>query len=699
MPIPETLSDRSSYRPSKVEGIKEQSNFLREPIAKELLEDTKHFSEDGIQVLKFHGSYQQDNRDNRSKGQEKNYQFMLRTRSPGGFIPPQLYLTLDQLSEQYGSGTIRATTRQGFQLHGVLKQNLKTVLAAIVKNMGSTLGACGDLNRNVMAPPAPYKNRPDYQYARTYANNIADLLTPQTGAYYEIWLDGEVVISGEEDPEVKAARQRNTNGTIFPDSVEPIYGTHYMPRKFKISLTVPGDNSVDIYTQDLSLVVITNPSGELEGFDVFAGGGQGRTHNKEDTFARLADEICYVPKEDIYDFVKAIVATQRDYGDRFSRRHSRMKYLLNDWGVDRFKTKLQDYFGKPLEAFRPLPEWKYQDFLGWHEQGDGKLFLGISINNGRIKDDEGFQLKTALREIVQKYNLPMLVTPHQNVLVYDISPSDQGQIQQILAQYGIQKEMDIDPLVRYAMACPALPTCGLAITESERAIPDILKRIRTLLGKVGLGQEHFVVRMTGCPNGCARPYVAELGFVGSAPDAYQLWLGGSPNQTRLARPYLERVATDEIERVLEPIFVNFKRERNSGESFGDWCDRIGFESIRHFVNNYSSYSSMNIDTQEKEQNFQRETQVAQSYQSPPGENGQAAASGTLAPLAQTTQSSVPSEGEPQQQTDTSKMRHRVSVRDEIYNRMKTEAKRQGKPLVQIATEAFEEYLKRFKSEE
>lgn len=699
MPIPETLSDRSSYRPSKVEGIKEQSNFLREPIAKELLEDTKHFSEDGIQILKFHGSYQQDNRDNRSKGQEKNYQFMLRTRSPGGFIPPQLYLTLDQLSEQYGNGTIRATTRQGFQLHGVLKQNLKTVLAAIVKNMGSTLGACGDLNRNVMAPPAPYKNRPDYQYARTYANNIADLLTPQTGAYYEIWLDGEVVISGEEDPEVKAARQRNTNGTIFPDSVEPIYGTHYMPRKFKISLTVPGDNSVDIYTQDLSLVVITNPSGELEGFDVFAGGGQGRTHNKEDTFARLADEICYVPKEDIYDFVKAIVATQRDYGDRFSRRHSRMKYLLNDWGVDRFKTKLQDYFGKPLEAFRPLPEWKYQDFLGWHEQGDGKLFLGISINNGRIKDDEGFQLKTALREIVQKYNLPMLVTPHQNVLVYDISPSDQGQIQQILAQYGIQKEMDIDPLVRYAMACPALPTCGLAITESERAIPDILKRIRTLLGKVGLGQEHFVVRMTGCPNGCARPYVAELGFVGSAPDAYQLWLGGSPNQTRLARPYLERVATDEIERVLEPIFVNFKRERNSGESFGDWCDRIGFESIRHFVNNYSSYSSMNIDTQEKEQNFQRETQVAQSYQSPPGENGQAAASGTLAPLAQTTQSSVSSEGEPQQQTDTSKMRHRVSVRDEIYNRMKTEAKRQGKPLVQIATEAFEEYLKRFKSEE
>ncbi|NES20339.1 MAG: sulfite reductase, ferredoxin dependent, partial [Symploca sp. SIO3E6] len=260
---------------SKLEGIKEQSNFLREPLATELQQDTTHFTENAIQILKFHGSYQQDNRDNRVKGQEKDYQMMLRTRNPGGFISPELYLTLDRLSEEYGNQTLRVTTRQGFQLHGVLKKNLKATIASIINSMGSTLGACGDLNRNVMAPPAPYRNRPEYQYAQEYAVKIADLLTPQTGAYYEIWLDGEKAISAEEAPEVKAARQRNGNGTIFSDKEEPIYGTHYMPRKFKCSVTVPGDNSIDLYTQDVTLVVITNNQGELTGFNVFVGGGMG----------------------------------------------------------------------------------------------------------------------------------------------------------------------------------------------------------------------------------------------------------------------------------------------------------------------------------------------------------------------------------------------------------------------------------------
>ncbi|MCX7596274.1 MAG: sulfite reductase, ferredoxin dependent, partial [Fischerella sp.] len=519
----------ASRKPSKVEAIKERSNFLREPVATEILQDTNHFSEDAVQILKFHGSYQQDNRDNRIKGQEKDYQFMLRTKNPGGFVPPQLYLTLDRLADEYGNHTLRATTRQGFQLHGVLKKNLKAAIAAIVKSMGSTLGACGDLNRNVMAPPAPFKNKLEYKYAWEYAQNIADLLTPQTGAYYEIWLDGEKAISGEENPEVKAARQRNGTGTIFHDREEPIYGTHYMPRKFKTCVTVPGDNSIDLYTQDLTLVVITNTKGELEGFDVFAGGGLGRTHNKEETFARMADPICYVAKEDVYDLVKAIVATQRDYGDRTDRRHARLKYLIHDWGVDKFRSMVEEYFGKPLEPFQPLPKWKYQDFLGWNEQGDGKLFFGISIQNGRIKDEGNFQIKTALREIVEQYNLPIRLTPHQNLILYEIEPDSKQAIEEILNRHGVvTNPSDIDQIVRYAMACPALPTCGLAITESERAIPGILERIRALLKKVGLQNEHFVVRMTGCPNGCARPYMAELGFVGSAPETYQVWLGGSP---------------------------------------------------------------------------------------------------------------------------------------------------------------------------
>jgi len=656
-----STSAPAARKPSKSEGLKERSNYLREPVATELLQETTRFTEEGIQILKFHGSYQQDNRDNRVKGQEKDYQFMLRTRNPGGFVPPQLYLTLDKLSEEYGNHTLRVTTRQGFQIHGVLKKNLKAVFSSIIKNMGSTLGACGDLNRNVMAPPAPYKNRPEYQYALQYANNVADLLTPQTGAYYEIWLDGEKAVSAEEDPAVKAARQSNSNGTIFDDNEEPIYGSHYMPRKFKCSVTVPGDNSVDLYTQDLSLVVFTNEAGELEGFNVFAGGGLGQTHNKEETFARVADEICYVAKDDVYNLVKAIVATQRDFGDRTDRRHARLKYLINDKGVKWFQEKVAEYFGKPLEQFKPLPEWKYFDFLGWHEQGDGKLFVGISVENGRIKDEGSFQLKTALREIVQKYNLPMLVTPHQNVLIYDISPDIKQEIQGILSRCGIQGETAIDPLVRYAMACPAMPTCGLAITESERVIPSILERIRALLTKVGLENEHFVVRMTGCPNGCARPYMAELGFVGSFQESYQIWLGGSPAQTRLAKPIEEKLDVNHFEAFLEPIFVYFKQKRQLSESFGDFCDRVGLESIRQFVTNYQSTDSMTTENNQLE--------VTSSNDDG---NETAAAGG--------------------------KVRRRISVRDEIYNELKEEAARQGKPITQLATEVISNYLNKIKEE-
>ena len=660
--ITSSISTPVARKPSKSEGLKERSNYLREPVASELLQETTHFTEDGIQILKFHGSYQQDNRDNRVKGQEKDYQFMLRTRNPGGFTPPQLYLALDKLSEEYGNHTIRVTTRQGFQLHGVLKKNLKAVFSSIIKNMGSTLGACGDLNRNVMAPPAPYKNRPEYKYALQYANNVADLLTPQTGAYYEIWLDGEKAVSAEEDPAVKAARQKNGNGTIFSDKEEPIYGSHYMPRKFKCSVTVPGDNSIDLYSQDLSLVVITNKAGELQGFDVFAGGGFGRTHNKEETFARVADEICYVAKDDVYDLVKAIVATQRDFGDRTDRRHARLKYLINDKGVQWFREKVAEYFGKPLEAFKPLPEWKYLDFLGWHEQGDGKLFVGISVDNGRIKDEGSFQLKTALREIVQKYNLPVLATPHQNVLIYDISPDIKQEIQGILDRCGIQSETAIDPLERYGMACPAMPTCGLAITESERVMPSILERIRALLTKVGLKDEHLVVRMTGCPNGCARPYMAELGFVGSSPESYQIWLGGSPDQTRLAKAIEEKLHVKDFEAFLEPIFVYFKQKRQLSESFGNFCDRVGLESIRQFVTNYQSTDSMTTEINELE--------VTSS-----NDDGNEAA---------------PASG--------GKVRRRISVRDEIYNELKDEAARQGKPITQLATEAISTYLKKIKEE-
>ena len=578
----------NSTKTSRIEKIKEQSNFLREPLLTELHQDTTHFSENAVQVLKFHGSYQQDNRDNRVKGQEKDYRMMLRTSSPGGFIPPELYLTMDRLSQEYGNQTLRATTRQAWQMHGILKKDLKTVIADIIRSMGSTLGACGDLNRNVMAPPVPYKNKPEYQYAWEYADKVAKLLTPQTGAYYEIWVDGEKMVSGEEDPEIKAARNRDTNGTNFPDSVEPIYGTHYMPKKFKCCVTVPGDNSVDVYTHDVSLVVITNHAGELQGFNVLVGGGMGRTHNKEETFARMSDTLGYVDKDDLYDLLKAIVATQRDYGDRFNRRHSRMKYLIHDWGLAKFKAQVESYFGKSIAPFRELPPWEYQDYLGWNEQGDGKLFLGISVTNGRVKDKDHCQLKTALRKIIERFNLPMRLTPNHNIILYEIEPSQKAVVEQLLIRHGVQlNPKAIDPLVRYSMACPALPLCGLAVTESERAMPTILTRIRVLLKQLGMGNEKLVIRMTGCPNGCARPYMAELGFVGSAPNTYQIWLGGTPDQTNLARPYVQKLSIDRLEEFLIPLLVYFKCQREPGESFGVFCNRVGFDELRRFSENFS----------------------------------------------------------------------------------------------------------------
>ncbi len=613
---------------SKVEGIKDRSQHLLEPIFSELKLDTTHFSEDGVQILKFHGSYQQDNRDERVKGQEKPYSMMLRLRSPGGYIPPQLYLALDNLADEYGNGTLRATTRQAFQLHGVLKKNLKTVIGTIIRHMGSTLGACGDLNRNIMAPPVPYRNRPEYALAQRYANNVADLLTPQTGAYYEIWTDGEKIVSGEEAPEVKAARQRNLNGTTIEGNVEPIYGDHYMPRKFKMAVTVPGDNSVDLFTQDVGLVLITDAKGKAKGFNVYAGGGMGRTHNKEETFARVADPIGYVDAADVYDLVKAIVAVQRDYGDRVNRRHARMKYLINDWGVAKFTAEVEKYFGKAIQPLKKVAAFEYRDYLGWQEQGDGKWFLGLSVQNGRVKDVPGYQLKAALKEIVSTYQLPILLTRNQDIILSAICPLHRAAIDAILNRAGVKPIEAIDPLARYSIACPALPTCGLAVTESERAIPGILERIRGLLDELDLPDEHFVVRMTGCPNGCARPYMAEVGFVGQGPNAYQLWLGGSPNQTRLAQPYLEKLADEQIEATLRPLLVGFKAQRKGSESFGDFCNRVGFEKLRRLQS---------------------------------GDTGE-------------------------------KPRYRVGLREDIHSRLKAEAEQRGVSLTDLATEAIAAYL-------
>ncbi|CAM6113369.1 unnamed protein product [Calypogeia fissa] len=564
---------------SKVEIIKENSNFLRFPLTEDLLTEAPNVSESSTQLIKFHGSYQQYDRD--FKGSKK-YSFMLRTKQPAGKVSNALYLTMDSLADTFGIGSLRLTTRQTFQLHGVLKHDLKSVMSSIIKNMGSTLGACGDVNRNVLAPPAPFANRKDYLVAQETAEKFAALLAPQAGAYYDVWINGEKVATAEA-PDVTEARITNINGSSFEDSPEPIYGHLFLPRKFKIAVTVPGDNSVDIFANDVGIVTIFDSEGELEGYNIFVGGGMGRTHRLEGTFARLAEPLGYVPKADILYAVKAIVATQRDYGRRDDRKYSRLKYLIDDWGIEKFRLVTEQYYGKSFQEMRDLPPWKFESYLGWHEQGDGHLFYGVHIENGRVTGE----LKKALREVIENYNLSVRLTANQNIVLCDIKPSWKAKINKTLGAVGVQLPKSIDPLNITALACPALPLCPLAITEAERGAPDILLRIRATLKKVGFPTStSLVVRFTGCPNGCTRPYMAELGLVGDGPNSYQMWLGGTTNQTRLAQTFQEKVKVQDLEKVLEPLFYFWKTDREEDESFGDFTQRLGFPALRSYVDSY-----------------------------------------------------------------------------------------------------------------
>lgn len=519
---------------------------------------------------------------------------MLRLKQPAGELPPDLYRLLDDLSAKHGQGDLRATTRQCFQMHGILKGGLKTVISSIMNIGSSTVGACGDVNRNVMTTPAPFK-KPEYEYAREYSKVFAHLFRPMTPAFSEIWLDGEKVATAEVwGKEVEkfnvdeVMKYDSGRGIVLDHPVEPLYGDRYLPRKFKIGVTVPGDNSLDIYTNDIGVVVITNDAGELEGFNVMVGGGMGRTHNKETTFARAADHMGFVPKEDIMECLKAILAAQRDHGNRDVRANARMKYLVHTLGIDNFRTLVESYFGKKIQPWRDIQEWKYSDWMGWWEQGDGKLFYGLHVDNGRVKDEGSFRLKTALRVIADRYNLPMILSPTQSIIFRDIEPKDKQGIEAVLAEHGIKPLEQVDPLNRLAMACPALPLCGLAQTEAERLMPSYLERIRALLNKMNLADEEMVIRMTGCPNGCARPYMAELAFVGDGPKSYQVWLGGSPVLTRTAWPFKAKMNVDDLETTLEPILAMFVAQRQEFEAFGDFCHRVGAEAIEQYMENYNS---------------------------------------------------------------------------------------------------------------
>ena len=540
-----------------VEALKRESRGLRGELPEELAAPTDHFGEGSVQLLKYHGIYQQDDRDARKGAREtgagKDYSFMIRTKSPGGVLPAAFYRAVDHLTDAFANGTIRVTTRGALQLHGVRKDELKHVIAQINEHLGSTLGACGDINRNVMAPAAPYAS-PGYVAARDAAHAIAELLTPRATAYYEVWQDDELVHTSQ-----------------VPGADEPIYGATFLPRKFKIACTPPGDNSVDIYTNDIGVVPLHAADGTLEGYDLTVGGGLGMTHGKHATFARLADEFAFVPPERMLDAVKAIVIVQRDNGDRADRKHARMKYLIADRGIAWFRSEVERVAGFALDPWRALPPWTIPEPRGWNAQGDGRWFFAIDVLSGRVRDGETVKLKTALREVVDATGRDLVATPNQNLLIVDVEDAQRATIEAIFAATGVTDSADA--FERRAMACPAMPTCGLALAEAERLLPALLDAIRTAWTNAGLTDGAPVIRMTGCPNSCARPTMGEIGIIGVSADSYHVYVGGSAVSTRLNTLYRERVRGADIAGVLAPLFVAYAGERLDGETFGDFSLR------------------------------------------------------------------------------------------------------------------------------
>jgi sulfite reductase (ferredoxin) len=552
---------------SGVEITKESSRYLRGTIAETLAGEADHLNEGDKNLLKFHGSYQQEDRDarkNRSKdGVRKHFMFMVRCKIPGGKLTAKQYLAVDELAGQCANGTLRFTTRQGIQLHGVLKGDLKTTIAGINGCLLSTLGACGDVERNVMACPAPDRRDSVRTQLQVGADRIASHLAPRTKAYHEIWLNGEKLPANVENE-------------------EPIYGKVYLPRKFKTGLALPEDNCIDVYAQDLGFLADIH-NGSVVGYDVHVGGGMGMSHGNEDTFPYVGRPICHVHADELVPTAEAVVKLFRDHGNRANRKRARIKYLVHDWGVERFRTVLTDYVGRPLALPRGLQATGFQTHLGWHAQGDAKWYYGVSVENGRVKDEGDFRLRTALRKLVDSLRPTVRLTALQDILLCDLPASALPVIEQTLRQHGIKPPSELTPLQTLSMSCPAIPTCGLAISESERALPGIIDELEAKLRELGMSNEILGVRMTGCPNGCARPYQSEIGIVGRSGDKYTLFVGGHLLGHRLSFEFLDLVPRDRIVKVLTPLLMRFKEERHSGENFGDFCQRLGADTIRGLV--------------------------------------------------------------------------------------------------------------------
>jgi len=547
---------------SRNEHIKDASNYLRGTLAEGLAEEiTGAIVEDDQQLVKFHGMYLQDDRDLRGertrKKLEKAFAFMIRVRVSGGVLTTKQWRALDWIARVYGNGTMRATTRQTIQLHGVIKSNLKATMRAIDEQLLNTIAACGDVNRNVMCNPNPYQSKA-HAIALELTRGISDHLEPMTGAYREIWLDGTKIAGGEQ-----------------PEVVEPIYGKTYLPRKFKIVVAVPPSNDVDIFAHDLGFIAILDDKNDVVGWNITVGGGMGMTHGEPDTYPRTADLMGFCQTRDAIAIAEAVVTVQRDWGDRTNRKHARLKYTIEDRGLDAFRAEVEKRAGAKLEAPKPYTFTSLGDRYGWTEGENSKSHLTLYVESGRIKDTAGGAgMLTGLRKIAEIHKGDMRLTANQNVIIANISKEERPTIEALVVQYNL-----IQPasgLRRNSMACVALPTCGLALAESERYLPDLITALDERLSAYDLSDDDIVIRMTGCPNGCARPYLAEIGLVGKGPGRYNLYLGAAFDGSRLSKLYAEDVEHDGIIAALDSLFAAYAKGREHRERFGAFVIRAGY---------------------------------------------------------------------------------------------------------------------------
>lgn len=538
------------------EYMKVDSNYLRGTLAKGLADtSTGGLTEDEQQLLKFHGCYLQDDRDTRAGRRkhklEKAFSFLIRVRVPGGVATPEQWIKMDNLATDYANGTIKLTTRQAFQLHGVIKTQLKKTIQEINAAALDTIAACGDVNRNVMCNPNPFLSQAHADVLRI-SQEISDHLTPQTGAYHEIWLDGEKVETTTEE-------------------VEPIYGKTYLPRKFKIAVAVPPSNDVDIHANDLSFVAIVEGT-KIVGYNVAVGGGMGMTHGDEKTYPRLADIIGFCTPEQVLDVSEKVLLVQRDFGDRTNRKHARLKYTIDDRSVAWFLKTLNEYLGYDLE---PEREFKFDDNgdrFGWVEDHLGNFHLNLFIEGGRVRD----QARVGLRKIAEIHQGDFRLTGNQNLIIAKVSPKARPAIEALLDEYGLLKSHEQSALRLNSISCVALPTCGLALAEAERGLPGVISDLEEVLEETGLRHDAITIRMTGCPNGCGRPFLSEIAFVGRAPGKYNVYLGGGHAGDRLNKLYREAVPRDEIKSLLGPLIEDYAKTREEGEKFGDFVIRAGY---------------------------------------------------------------------------------------------------------------------------